>query len=272
MDNVKTVQAKILEIAIFIDKVCRDNNIEYFLMGGTALGAVRHKGFIPWDDDFDIFMTPSNYSKFKKIVSNMQQDKYYLQEWSVTKNYLEYSKLRMNGTTFIEEVFQNRKDMHHGIYVDIMILHKCPNNIFKQYFIYFISKYLTLLGLSQRNWRPKTNFQNVILNLLKFLPNRLLSYFCYKLIYKYDDLVKDFSFYYFITKAKFKEGIFDYSIFSKPKDIEFEKNIFMGPNLIDKYLYIRFGDFMALPPVNVRQESIHAKYYDTKNSYEKYFK
>ena len=189
MDNVKTVQTKILEIAIFIDKVCRDNNIEYFLMGGTALGAVRHKGFIPWDDDFDIFMTPSNYSKFKKIISNMQQDKYYLQEWSVTKNYLEYSKLRMNGTTFIEEVFQNRKDMHHGIYVDIMILHKCPNNMFKQYFIYFISKYLTLLGLSQRNWRPKTNFQNVILNLLKFLPNRLLSYFCYKLIYKYDDLV-----------------------------------------------------------------------------------
>ena len=56
--NVRDVQDKILEVMKYIDKLCRDNGITYYIMGGTALGAVRHGGFIPWDDDLDIFMTP----------------------------------------------------------------------------------------------------------------------------------------------------------------------------------------------------------------------
>ena len=63
--NIRQVQYKILDIMKHIDKLCRDNNIVYYIMGGTALGAIRHGGFIPWDDDLDIFMTPSEYAKFK---------------------------------------------------------------------------------------------------------------------------------------------------------------------------------------------------------------
>ena len=59
------IQKRMLEIMIFIDKICRENNIMYWMHGGTALGAQRHKGFIPWDDDMDIFMTPERYQKFK---------------------------------------------------------------------------------------------------------------------------------------------------------------------------------------------------------------
>ena len=61
------LQDKILEIMVDIDKLCRENNIDYCLMGGSALGAKRHGGFIPWDDDLDIFMTPNNYEKFRNI-------------------------------------------------------------------------------------------------------------------------------------------------------------------------------------------------------------
>ena len=69
--NVKDVQNKILDVMKFIDKLCRDNDVTYYIMGGTALGAVRHGGFIPWDDDLDIFMIPAEYEKFKTAFSNL---------------------------------------------------------------------------------------------------------------------------------------------------------------------------------------------------------
>jgi len=79
--SMKQIQAKILEVMIYIDKLCRDNNVEYYIMGGTALGAVRHKGFIPWDDDLDIFMTPDNYEKFKSVFSTQNEERFEIQEW-----------------------------------------------------------------------------------------------------------------------------------------------------------------------------------------------
>ena len=64
--DLRQLQNKILELVEYFDAFCAKYNIEYYLMGGTALGAVRHKGFIPWDDDFDVFMDKENYNKFRK--------------------------------------------------------------------------------------------------------------------------------------------------------------------------------------------------------------
>ena len=66
-EPIAEVQKKILEIMRYIDRLCRENGITYCIMGGTALGAVRHGGFIPWDDDLDIFMTPDQYDKFRRV-------------------------------------------------------------------------------------------------------------------------------------------------------------------------------------------------------------
>ena len=143
--TVKDVQGKILEVMKYIDKLCRENGIVYYIMGGTALGAVRHGGFIPWDDDLDIFMTPAEYAKFKVAMEKDGNPKFIIQEWRTTEKYLEYAKVRMNGTTFIEESFMDRKDLHQGIYVDIMMLHKVPtdsNWIHKK--VYYACKFVTL--------------------------------------------------------------------------------------------------------------------------------
>ena len=269
--SIKDVQNRILEIMVFIDKICRENEIVYYIMGGTALGAVRHGGFIPWDDDLDIFMTPVNYEMFKKVFNTINNGQFILQEWSITEKYLEYAKVRMNGTTFIEEAFRNRKDMHHGIYVDIMILHKCPTSRFMQKIIYYESKFVTLVALSQRNWKPKTGLQKVALKMLKILPNNLLSNLCYKRIYKYEDLKRDYAHCYWITKAKFHQGIFDKEMFMEPVDVAFEDIKLMGPTDIKKYLKLRYGNYMKLPPEEQRKSAIHAEIYDTGVSFDSYF-
>lgn len=268
--EVKSIQNRILEIMLFIDNICRKNNIEYFIMGGTALGAVRHKGFIPWDDDLDIFMTPNNYKKFKHIFKEKEEEKFIIQEWKIVENYLEYSKVRMNGTTFIEECFEDNKEMHHGIYVDIMILHKCPENIILQKKIYFQSKYVTLYALSKRNWKPKNLIQKIILNNLKFIPNKLLSNWCYKNIYKYDNLKDNFKWCYFITPAKFKQGVFEKEMFENPVDIEFEGKKLLGSQNIKEYLKFRYGNYMKLPSENERKMAVHAKIFDAEKDYKEY--
>lgn len=269
--NVKKVQKKILETMKFIDEICRKNGIEYFIMGGTALGAVRHGGFIPWDDDLDIFMTPDNYQKFKSVFSKENSDKFVLQEWKIVDAYLEYAKVRMNGTTFIEEAFKDRKDMHHGIYVDIMILHKCPNRKLVQKFIYYSSKYVTLVSLSQRNWKPKTKTHKFALKLLKIMPTKVLSELFYKLIYRYDELESDYGYCYFITKANFQQGVFNSSMFNKPVNIDFEDTVLLGPSKIKEYLSHRYGDYLRLPSLEEQKAAVHAEFFDTENGYESYF-
>lgn len=270
--SVRDVQDKILEVMKFIDAVCRKNGIVYYIMGGTALGAIRHGGFIPWDDDLDIFMTPQEYKKFKMAMEKEANPKFILQEWRIVKKYLEYAKVRMNGTTFIEESFKNCKDLHQGIYVDIMMLHKVPKSNIMQKLVYYESKFVTLYALSLRNWKPRSKGQAIVLNLLKFLPCQLIAKMCYHRIYKYDDRKEDFKYCYWITPAKFRSGLFDKSFFEQPVDISFEDTVFYGSKYIKEYLKYRYGDYMKLPSEEQRQAAIHAMIFDTENDYTEYIK
>lgn len=269
-NTIKDVQRKILQIMLFIDKLCIENDIKYMIMGGTALGAVRHGGFIPWDDDLDIFMTPDNYYRFKKVFEEIDQDQYIIQEWKTTAEYIEYAKVRMNGTTFIEESFKNRKDIHQGIYVDIMLLHKIPDNYFLQRLVYFESKFVTLYALSQRNWTPKTGLQKVVMKSLSILPCHYLAKKCYKRIYKYDSMKTNYKYCYWITPAKFKSGLFDADFFDELETFYFEGHPLLGPKKIKEYLSHRYGDYMKLPNEEKRKAAVHAYIWDCDENYTKY--
>ena len=110
-----------VEILDDIDKICKKYNINYFLCGGTLLGAIRHKGFIPWDDDIDIGMTREDYDKFKKICLDEKAlpDKYFLHTYETDDTYwLPFMKVRKNNTTFNEKYVRNLNN-HKGIFVDI---------------------------------------------------------------------------------------------------------------------------------------------------------
>jgi lipopolysaccharide cholinephosphotransferase len=239
-------------------------------MGGTALGAVRHGGFIPWDDDLDIFMTPDQYVKFKAAFEAEESRQFVLQEWRTTPDYLEYAKVRMNGTTFIEEVFKDRTDMHHGIYVDIMILHKVPENRFIQKLVYLESKFVTLYALSQRNWKPKTKGQALVLKSLKLMPCKWMAKTAYRHIYRYDDRKDNFKYCYWITPAKFRSGLFDKSFFAEPVDVPFEDTVLLGSEKIKDYLAYRYGDYMKLPSAEAQKAAVHAYFFDTEKDYTEY--
>lgn len=118
-ENLKKIQQIELDILIEVDRICKKYEIEYFLDFGTLLGAVRHHGFIPWDDDIDIGMTRDNYEKFLKIASSELKEDYFLQNVHTEKEtpFL-YSKIRKNGTLYLQNSLKKLK-IHHGIFIDI---------------------------------------------------------------------------------------------------------------------------------------------------------
>ena len=111
---------KILEILTIFDDLCKKLNLKYTLSSGTLLGAVRHKGFIPWDDDVDVAMPREDYEIFVKNANSMLPDGFFLQHYTTDKHYMHiFAKLKNSNTTWIESGIGPKKNMNHGIYIDI---------------------------------------------------------------------------------------------------------------------------------------------------------
>ena len=252
------LQDKILEIAVYIDKLCRENDINYCLMGGSALGAKRHGGFIPWDDDLDVFMTPDNYEKFRKVFNeNGDKEKYYLQEWGLTDGMVTISKIRLNNTSYIEESLK-KWDIHHGIYVDIFILHTCPDNKLQQIHQSLWAKYVIMKGLAVRGYNRRGGFLGFALKVMSRMPDRLWVKHGLKQVYKYRNKKTNY-FCNFMGKAVFKNAIYKREYFENPEYAPFEKVKLKVPFKLHEFLSERFGDYMKPPtPERIKWEQ-HAE-------------
>lgn len=122
MDTLRKLQLAQLYMMREISKICEENNIRYYLCGGTLLGAIRHGGFIPWDDDLDITMYRSELSKLVSLLREKYSDKFFVQDFESDKNYTRYiTKIRLNGTKQVEKGLGN-DGIHQGIYIDIFPL------------------------------------------------------------------------------------------------------------------------------------------------------
>lgn len=265
------LQDKILEIAVDFDKFCSVNDIDYCLMGGSALGAKRHGGFIPWDDDLDVFMTPQNYEKFReRFHINGDKEKYYLQEWGETDGLVTISKIRMNNTSYIEESLENY-DIHHGIYIDIFILHTCPDNKLAQMYQCLWAKYVIMKGLASRGYNRRKGFLGFALKVMNLFPEKFLVKYGLKQVYKYRDKKTGY-FCNFLGKAVFKNAIYKREWFEKSEYAAFEKVQLKIPENLHDFLTFRFGDYMKPPsPERIKWEQ-HAKSWDTKKDFREYVK
>ena len=150
MSDIKIIQDKILTILKEFISICKDNNLTYYALGGTLLGAVRHKGFIPWDDDIDIGMPREDYEKFKKIASNALPENYkFLSE--DTSNYKKaFSVIRDDSTKIIMNY--SNEEQEESLWIDIFPLDGMPTNpLKKKYHSYRYLYTRMMVQLSQFN-------------------------------------------------------------------------------------------------------------------------
>ena len=264
------LQDKILEIADYINDFCKEHDIDYCLMGGSALGAKRHQGFIPWDDDLDIFMTPDNYEKFRAVFkAEGDHEKYYLQEYGLQKNgMVTIPKLRMNNTTYIEDLTKDWR-IHQGIFVDIFILHICPDNKVLQWWQCFWAKCAVIKGMSMRAYSRQTGIRQFLLNIAKYFPKSIMLTYALKQVYRFRNNKSKY-FCNFLGKAVYKKGLYKREWFEKTVPATFEKISLRVPSGLHDFLTERFGDYMTPPSADRIRWEQHAFKWDTEKDFSNY--
>ena len=269
-NTIREMQKVELEMLIEVDRICKKYNIKYFLVAGTLLGAVRHKGFIPWDDDIDIAMPMDEYRRFCKVAKDELSDQYFLQNYRTDVTSWLFTKIRKNNTTAIEE---NRFGslFHQGIWIDVFPFIGVKNDdkwLLKfNKNVKFIKKIITKkIGLVNST---EGNFLYAIIN--KLTPLRLVR-FVFGLLYNrvFQDPRKHTHCNYLWSRSKITAR-FPTELFSETCEVEFEGHMFPAPKDWDKYLTIEYGDYMTPPPPEKRNGGSHnIAIVDVNNDYTKY--
>lgn len=245
-----------LEMLSEIDEFCRKNDIKYFLGGGTLLGAIRHKGYIPWDDDADIALMRDDYEKlisiFKSKSGNLE-----LKDFRNDKHYIWPSaKFVHNKTVLIEN---NNKRFPIGVFIDVFPLDYVVGN--KEKVISYQKKlelWKKILTLKYLHVDPQRGFLKnavVLIGRITYLiPNKIILRKIYKLSTKYSEN-RDANYVCSFAGAWGEREISERELFDTAIECEFEGCSFMIPKGYDKFLTNIYGDYMTPPPIEKRKST-----------------
>ena len=249
-DNLVKLQQTLVEILKEIDCLCRNNNIQYYLYGGTLLGAVRNGKIIPWDDDMDIVMFREDYERFIELCSTQLDKRYTLQTcFSDTGFPLLFSKVRKNNT-YVREAKWDNLLSNNGIYVDILPLDTYYKNGLRAKFGLAIMSFYDDI-CNHKKWKMKKPVKKLI---YRYAMSKPITYWykkreafmewCNKHIHS-DEYVCSFGSHYKpMTKRILKK-----EWFGDHTEIEFEGMSCMAPQYPERYLTHLFGEnYMKLPP------------------------
>lgn len=253
-EELRKLQLIQIDMLLEFDRICNKYNIPYIMDAGTLLGAVRHKGFIPWDDDIDIRMLRSDYIRFCKVVKNeLDEHLYYFQNDKTEKNYLwGYAKIRRVGTEFIRTGQEHLK-MKTGVFIDIFPCDGVPDNKVLKKIHNSIALASRKISYARVGKKVEKNIRiRFLYQLLCFIPNKIslfliefLSRICNE---KNHDLVGCIAWY----GEKDKNG-FEKEWFKNRCKVDFEGNKYQAPKDYHGFLVHSFGeDYMTPPPVAKR--------------------
>lgn len=265
MDNeqLRKVQLCQLEIAKEFRRVCNLLKLDYFLDSGTLLGAVRHKGFIPWDDDLDVGMLRKDYEVFLQKAPDVISNGFKLQNWYSDDNYgLAFAKLRMKDTVYVEEA-SSASGAETGFYIDIFPYDVYPTDEKdkkwqgKRYALY---RRALMVKSGYTPWIMNAKGIGVVSKRIGYIPIRLFAavHSRKRLIDKYEKMCTKFNgdkTGYLFEQAgasNYGKWVIPEECFSEFVLLPFENEMFSCPKDYDKYLKSAYGDYMTLPPEDKR--------------------
>ena len=259
--NVKSYEEKYRKIQLIefemlneVDRICKKHGIRYYLCGGTLLGAVRHSGFIPWDDDLDIFFPRKDYIKFAEIAPKELPDTMFYQDWHNEFDYpYNFAKIRMNGTKFCQNEIQHL-NMHHGIFIDIFPLDSVPvNEKERTKYLTKVTRLKTLMAVRYMSFKKNGSLRSIpeciaIFFARVFFSKKQIHNKLDNLIMKYD--YQDTGLYGQETGMNALKEVYPVKWFSKQGSISFEGKDFpcTENKYIDEYMTFFYGDYMTPPP------------------------
>ena len=278
MNELQQVQLNILKEFI---RVCEKHHLTYFLVGGTCLGAVRHKGFIPWDDDIDVGLPREDYDKFIELQDEFKGTGYFIQTYKTDPKYIyNYAKLRDSNTTYIEN-YHKTIQINHGVWVDIFPIDgmsykdEDPKKFAKKVKRTWFNVFLEYPWSMRRKFSKRTFFLDLGCNFVALF-GWIMNCFHYR--NKHMDKV--------VTKIKYKDAYLVGNFFgtnakreAMPREIFMEgtKGEFEGievnlPKDYDKYLTLLFHDYMKLPPEDKQVGHHYNSGYSLTQGYKDYIK
>lgn len=258
----------LIEILLELDRVCKENNLRYFLAGGTLLGSIRHKGFIPWDDDIDVVMPRPDYEKLIELAHLVFHQKFKLTTNDIDDNYYHrYAKLYHQETTLVECKYPFYIG---GLFVDIFPLDGMPENEIerkKHYANYrYALKKLVKLYIEPRNILSQKNIVEIISSIIhqiKFtiyhiiLSKKECIKSCERIAKKYP--YENSNYVVNFGGAWGEREIFLKEIFENEILSEFEGHLYKIPQGYDMLLKNLYGNYMQLPPID--KQVTHHKHY-----------
>lgn len=258
MRELSTEEIQKIEIQIldYFVSFCEENNLKYYLSGGTLLGAIRHKGFIPWDDDIDVCMPRPDYAKFVELFGH-KQDNYELKSDLLGSFPMPFSELCDSRTRVIDP-YANHNTYEERIWMDIFPVDGLPENIESVRKIYNkVDLYRKAYGLANAKLgNGRTQFNRYMKYLLKPIAMLYGGDKCIQKIqeialkYKYEDS----KFVGAVTWGLYGEGErMDKCEFERSVDVEFENKSYKTFSCWDSYLKGLYGDYMQLPPIEKRR-------------------
>ena len=242
------IQNALLCILYDLDYFCSVNEIDYFLIDGSALGAIRHKGFIPWDDDIDIGMTVAQYKKFRRLYwEKYDKNTYYLQEFGFCNGMITRAKIRKNGTYIKEDIDRyKQRDSHMGLSIDIFIFHEAPENVIQRHWQHLWGRYLRYKRTVNTAFSKGNKF-SFLLKILSKFPKMILVNYALKQQYKWDGKNTKNYFSSFYAEKGFKRALYKKEWFKEIVRVPFELIKLPVCVGIEEYLKCMYGDYMKTP-------------------------